>query len=158
MAGGCSSRGRRRGARRRGHGAARAGPAEAGAVSSDVARPWHRCRCSRAALVPVPRQRQATKIGPPFTSGDPRLERAYRVQMNTLEWGAMALPSMWIVALFLSPCWASVGGAVWIIARAWYAVSYMKDPQTRLKPFFLNVTTVAVMFLAGVWGVVRGLI
>ena len=103
----------------------------------------------------VGRQRVATKIGPPFTSGDPRLERAYRVQMNTLEWGAMFLPLMWICALFLSPTWAAIGGAVWIVARTLYAVSYMKDPATRLKGFFLNVATVAVMFLASLWGVLR---
>lgn len=103
----------------------------------------------------VGRQRMATKIGPPFTSGHPMLEGAYRVQMNTLEWGAMLLPSMWICALFLSPCWAAVGGGVWIVARAWYALSYMKDPETRLKGFFLNIACVAVLFLAGLWGVLR---
>ncbi len=103
----------------------------------------------------VGRQRMATKIGPPFTSGHPLLERAYRVQMNTLEWGALMLPLVWICALFLSPVWASVGGAVWIAARAMYAVSYMKDPLTRLPGFFINLATVAVMFLASLWGVLR---
>ena len=103
----------------------------------------------------VGRQRMATKIGPPFTSGHPMLERAYRVQMNTLEWGALLLPTMWICALFFSPVWAAAGGAVWIVARAFYAVAYMKDPETRLKAFFLNIATVAVLFLASLWGVLR---
>ncbi len=103
----------------------------------------------------VGRARNATKIGPPYTSGDPRLERAYRVQMNTLEWGALMLPLLWICALFLSPQWAAVGGAVWIVARVIYAVAYMKDPETRLKGFFLNLITVAVMFFASLWGVLR---
>lgn len=103
----------------------------------------------------VGRQRMATKIGPPFTSGHPMLERAYRVQMNTLEWGAMALPAMWICALFLSPAWAAVGGAVWMTARAMYAVAYMRDPLTRLPGFFINIAAVAVMFFAGLWGVLR---
>lgn len=106
----------------------------------------------------VGRQRQKCKIGPPFTSGDPMLERAYRVQMNTLEWGAIFLPLMWVCALFLSPVWASVGGAVWIAARAMYAVAYMKDPLTRLPGFVVNLATVAVMFLASLWGVLRNLI
>lgn len=106
----------------------------------------------------VGRQRAACKIGPPFTTGDPMLERAYRVQMNTLEWGALMLPLVWICALFLSPVGAAIGGAVWIVARAMYAVAYMKDPLTRLRGFFLNVATVAMMFLASLWGVVRQLI
>ena len=106
----------------------------------------------------VGRQRQKYKIGPPHTGGHPMLERAYRVQMNTLEWGALMLPLLWICALFVSPGWASIGGAVWIVGRILYAVAYMKDPETRLPGFFVNLAAVAVMFCASLWGVLRHLI
>ena len=105
----------------------------------------------------VGRQRQKYKIGPPHTSGHPMLERAYRVQMNTLEWGALMLPLLWICALFLNPVWASIGGAIWIAGRLMYAIAYMKDPETRLPGFFVNLATVAVMFCASMWGVLRSL-
>lgn len=105
----------------------------------------------------VGRQRTLYKIGPPHTSGHPMLERAYRVQMNTLEWGAIFLPLLWICALFLNPAWASIGGVVWIVSRAMYALSYMKNPETRLPGFMINLITVAVMFFASLWGVLRNI-
>ena len=38
----------------------------------------------------------------PATTGNEHFERAYRVQMNTLEQMAFFLPSLWLCAIFLS--------------------------------------------------------
>src|SRR5689334_13421222 len=43
----------------------------------------------------VGRMRAKTGIMAPTMTGDPRLERAVRVQMNTLEWLPIFLGSMW---------------------------------------------------------------
>ena len=48
----------------------------------------------------------------PATSGDERFERAFRVQMNTLEQMAVTLPAMWICAYFYSPLWAAGMGVM----------------------------------------------
>ncbi len=38
------------------------------------------------------------KIAAPATTGDPGFERAYRVQMNTLENTLVFLPALWLAA------------------------------------------------------------
>ena len=44
----------------------------------------------------------------PTMTGDPVLERTYRAHVNTLEWMPIALPSMWLLAIYWSPIAASL--------------------------------------------------
>ncbi|WP_139102793.1 MAPEG family protein, partial [Acinetobacter baumannii] len=48
----------------------------------------------------VSRARARPGIKVPATSGDPDFERAFRVQMNTLEWMPIFLPSLWLFAIY----------------------------------------------------------
>ena len=66
------------------------------------------------------------KIAAPAVSGNPDFERVFRVQMNTLEQLVAFLPALWLFALYVSPAWASVIGAVWIVGRVFYAVAYVR--------------------------------
>src|SRR4051794_21725561 len=84
-----------------------------------------------ATAMNVGRARGKYKVVAPATSGDPMFERAFRVQMNTLEYGAMFLPVFWLFVMYVSSMWGSVLGAAWLIGRVWYAVGYMEDPKKR---------------------------
>ena len=70
-------------------------------------------------------------IKAPATSGHPAFERAYRVQMNTLEQTVMFLPTLWLAAHYGFGGWAGIAGLVWLVGRVWYALAYLKDPSKR---------------------------
>ena len=55
-------------------------------------------------------------IAAPAVSGNEMFERVFRVHMNTLEQLVVFLPALWIFASFISPLWASILGAVFIVA------------------------------------------
>ena len=79
----------------------------------------------------VGRMRHKHGVSPPAVSGAAEFERAYRVQMNTLEWLPLFLPSMWLFAWFWNGKVAAAIGVIWILARIYYAVTYVKDPAKR---------------------------
>jgi glutathione S-transferase len=79
----------------------------------------------------VGRVRGKTGLKAPAVTGNADFERAYRVQMNTLEHMAVALPALWIYAVFGSATWAAVAGAVWVVGRIVYAFAYIRDPSRR---------------------------
>src|SRR5215471_16988114 len=79
----------------------------------------------------VGRARRRYGIKAPAVTGHENFERAYRVQMNTVEQMVFFLPALWLCALLLSDKGAAVGGLIWIIGRAVYAVTYMDAPPKR---------------------------
>ena len=50
--------------------------------------------------VRVAKARATFGIKAPATSGNPDFERVFRVQMNTLEWLPIFLPSLWLFAIY----------------------------------------------------------
>ncbi len=52
--------------------------------------------------IQVSKARVAFGIKVPATSGNPDFERVFRVQMNTLEWMPIFLPSLWLFAIYIS--------------------------------------------------------
>lgn len=101
------------------------------------------------------RARARHGIKAPATSGHPTFERAYRVQMNTLEHTVMFLPTLWLAASYANPTWAGIVGLIWIVARAWYIPAYMTRPASRGKPFLLASIAWLVLFVMAVFGVIR---
>jgi hypothetical protein len=81
----------------------------------------------------------------PAVTGAPEFERAYRVQMNTLEWVAPFLVSLWLFAAYWSPLTAAAVGAVWIVARIGYALVYVRDPAKRAPWFILQSLSTGVL-------------
>jgi glutathione S-transferase len=73
-------------------------------------------------------------IQAPACSGHPEFDRAYRVQLNTLEQMAITLPMLWIATLFsVGPAWLPAAiGLAWVVARIVYLRAYMADPAKRL--------------------------
>ena len=96
-------------------------------------------------------------IKAPATSGHPAFDRAYRVQMNTLEGAVMFLPVLWLAANYGFSGWAGIAGLVWLLGRVWYAWSYLKDPASREKGFAVAMLAwLAVLVMAAI-GVCRAL-
>jgi len=94
----------------------------------------------------------------PATSGHPAFERAYRVQMNTLEGTLMFLPTLWLAARYGFAGWAGVAGLAWVAGRVWYAVGYLRDPARRGGGFLLGMLAWAALLAMAVIGVVRALV
>src|SRR6266436_5906423 len=89
--------------------------------------------------------RARNKIIAPAVTGHPEFERAYRVQMNTLEWLPLFLPSLWLFAFYWNDGVAIAVGAVWIVGRIMYAISYVKDPSGRATGFAIQSLATAVL-------------
>ncbi len=98
------------------------------------------------------------KVKAPAVTGNEQFERAYRVQMNTLEQLAFFLPSMWLYAATLNDVGAAVGGVVWVVGRVIYAFSYLRDPASRSTGFTIAFVAAAGLFLGAVYGVIRAMI
>jgi len=96
-------------------------------------------------------------IRAPATSGHPEFDRAYRVQLNTLEQMGIILPFLWVAALYpISARWlAPLIGVIWILARVIYLRGYMADPEKRVIPAGLTGLTSLVMFVVAALGVAR---
>lgn len=93
-------------------------------------------------------------VAAPATTGNETFERYYRVQMNTLEQLVLFLPSLWIFSHYVSPVWGTPLGVVFIVGRAIYAVSYIRDPKSRALGFTLTaLPTLALMIGILVWAV-----
>ena len=94
-------------------------------------------------------------IKAPTTTGHPDFERAFRVQMNTLEHTVLFLPTLWLAATWGNPTWAGILGLVWIVARVWYIPAYLHSAEARHGPFMLSMIAWGLLLLWAIWGVVR---
>ena len=103
----------------------------------------------------VARAHGKSNIHPPAMTGDPALERAVRVQMNTLEQLAAFLPAMWIYAWYGNPRWAAIACGVWIIGRIMYAIGYWADANKRSPGFLVSFFAFAAVWVAALVSVVR---
>jgi glutathione S-transferase len=104
------------------------------------------------------RARAKYGIKAPAVTGNEMFERAYRVQMNTLEQMAFFLPAMWLYAVLVSDIGAAVSGLIWVVARIAYLVSYMRDPKTRGPATALTMLVQIGLFLGAAYGVGRALL
>jgi glutathione S-transferase len=97
-------------------------------------------------------------IKAPAISGHPEFERAYRVQMNTIENTVMFLPVLWLAATHgFGGLWAGTAGVIWLVGRAWYALAYLKDPAKRGGGFTVSMLGWAALVLMAGIGIVRAM-
>ena len=98
-------------------------------------------------------------IAAPAVSGNELFERVFRVHMNTQEQLVVFLPALWIFASFISPLWAAVLGAIFIVGRAIYARTYVKDPKSRSPGFAMTALPVLALLVGiliwAIWTLVK---
>lgn len=93
----------------------------------------------------------------PATTGDPAFERAYRVQMNTLEATVMFLPTLWLAAHYGFTGWAGIAGLVWLVGRVWYALAYLRDASKRGPGYLVSMLGWAAALVMACIGVARAM-
>lgn len=91
--------------------------------------------------------RKKSGIQAPAMTGDPTLERHIRVQLNTLEWLPIFLPSLWLFAIYWSDLVATALGVIWIFGRIVYALGYAASPEKREIGFIIQALATAVLLL-----------
>jgi glutathione S-transferase len=106
----------------------------------------------------VSKARGRSGIKAPTMVGDPALERAVRIQANTLEWMPIFLPALWLAALTVSDAGAAALGLVWIAGRALYARGYAQAAEKRGRGFGIQALAAALLWVAAVAGVVRAML
>ena len=79
----------------------------------------------------VSRARAKHGIHAPAMTGHPEFERANRVHVNTLENLIIFVPAVWIFATYTSVMWAAILGALFVVARALYAVGYLQRREAQ---------------------------
>jgi glutathione S-transferase len=97
-------------------------------------------------------------LKPPATIGNPDFERAFRVQMNTLEWMPIFLPALWLAAVYVSDIGAALLGVVWIAGRVLYMRGYRQAAEKREMGFFVQAIAAGLLWLAALVGAVAALL
>jgi glutathione S-transferase len=102
----------------------------------------------------VARARVTYGVKAPSTTGNPDFERVFRVQMNTLEWMPIFLPSLWLFAIYLSDIFAAGIGLIWIIGRILYMTGYSQAANKRGTGFAIQMVATALLWGGSIYGVV----
>ncbi|HEY3638227.1 MAG TPA: MAPEG family protein [Rhizomicrobium sp.] len=105
----------------------------------------------------VARMRGKSGINPPAMTGDPLLERAVRVQSNTLEWLPIFFVSLWLFAIYWNELVAAGLGVVWIVGRLIYSTGYMADPAKRSTGFLIQMFACAILLLGALGRIIYSL-
>src|SRR6202171_2262688 len=93
----------------------------------------------------VSKARAAFGIKAPAITGNPDFERVFRVQMNTLEWMPIFLPSLWLFAIYISDWLAALFGLVWIAGRILYLTGYSQAAEKRGPGFAIQAGSVTLL-------------
>ena len=104
----------------------------------------------------VGRARGLYNVKAPATSGHEMFDRAYRVQMNTLELMVAFLPALYIAARYWPASYVAAAGAVYLVGRLVYWRSYTAAPASRGIGFALSMVPILVLLIAAMVGIVRG--
>ena len=108
--------------------------------------------------IQVAKARVAFGIKAPAMSGNPDFERVFRVQMNTLEWLPIFLPSLWLFAIYISDGVAAVLGLVWIAGRFLYMTGYSQAANKRGTGFGIQAAAATILWLGALGAIVWRLI
>lgn len=106
--------------------------------------------------------RKASGIDAPTMVGHPQLERAVRVQINTLEWLPIFLVTLWLFAISIPAPYGRWGavilGIIWIVGRFLYMRGYMADPAKRSQGFLIQALACVGLMLGALGGAIWQLV
>lgn len=95
------------------------------------------------------------KIKAPAVTGPDSFDRAYRIQMNSIENAVVFLPALWILAAFVSDRVAAIAALLWLAGRVWYALSYQREPASRRPSFVFSTLIYVTTWLGALWGIAQ---
>jgi glutathione S-transferase len=103
----------------------------------------------------VGRMRVKHGVKPPATTGNTEFERAFRVQMNTLENLPVFLAMLWLATVYftLAPWLPASLGLLWIVGRILYMRAYLRDPKKRGPGFGVSALAQVGLMIAAAIGV-----
>ncbi|PAY08937.1 hypothetical protein CK489_10820 [Bradyrhizobium sp. UFLA03-84] len=102
----------------------------------------------------VARARVAYGVKLPAISGHPDFERIFRIQMNTLEWMPIFLPSLWLFANYVGDAAAAAIGAIWVVGRVVYFIGYREAVAKRSPGFAIQAVASVVLWVGAIGGAV----
>jgi len=108
--------------------------------------------------IQVSKARMAFGVKAPATSGHPDFERVFRVQMNTLEWMPIFLPSLWLFAIYIGDAAAAILGVIWIAGRVLYMTGYSQAAEKRGRGFAVQGLAAGILLLGALGAIVWRLI
>ena len=108
--------------------------------------------------IQVAKARATFGIKAPTITGNPDFERVFRVQMNTLEWMPIFLPSLWLFAIYISDPVAAAIGVVWIVGRILYLTGYSQAAEKRSRGFGIQALAAGVLWLGALGAIVWRLV
>src|SRR5450631_4114482 len=108
--------------------------------------------------IQVAKARQAFGIKAPAITGNLDFERVFRVQMNTLEWLPIFLPSLWLFAIYISDPIAAAVGVVWIAGRVLYMTGYSQAADKRGRGFGVQAGAAILLWLGALGAIVWRLV
>jgi glutathione S-transferase len=100
----------------------------------------------------VGRARGKYGVAAPAVVGHELFERAYRVQMNTLEQLMAFLPALFLAAKYWPEAVVAGIGLVYLLGRFIYWRAYMSAPKTRGLGYALSATPTLALLLAALVG------
>ncbi len=110
-----------------------------------------------ATIAAVGRTRHKYGLLAPAMSGHPVVERALRVQGNTLEGLIVFLPALWLFSAYVDVRWAAGLGVLWIVGRIAYMAGYLASADKRAVGFGLQALATLALLLGGLAGAAKAL-
>ncbi len=91
-------------------------------------------------------------VAAPAVTGNPKFERFYRVQQNTLELLVVFIPSIAIFSYYVDPEIAAGLGLAFLLGRLLYLKQYVSDPKSRALGFMLSFFPAIILAIGGAIG------
>jgi len=93
-------------------------------------------------------------VAAPATAGHPTFERLFRIQMNTLEWMPIFLPSLWLFAAYVNDIAAAAIGLLWIFGRILYFRGYAVAAEKRGRGFGIQALAAGFLLVGAFSGII----
>jgi glutathione S-transferase len=96
-------------------------------------------------------------IKAPTMTGHPEFERMNRIHQNTLEALVVWAPLLLLATQYRAPLQVAGIGALFIIGREVYRISYLADPSKRTFGFALCGASTVMLMVIVAWGAITSL-
>ncbi len=95
----------------------------------------------------VGKARGEAGVSAPECIGDPRFERVFRVQQNTMEQLIIFFPALWIFGYYVHAEIGAALGVLFLIGRIMYARGYVQSPDKRAPGFIVGSLALLALLL-----------